>query len=46
MLLLLLERINCDDYKLTQLVNAQNNPKEKENIKQIFYVIYIGNKNI
>jgi hypothetical protein len=39
------ERINCDDYKLTQLVNAQNNPKEKENIKQIFYVIYKDERN-
>ena len=39
------ERINCDDYKLTQLVNAQNNLKEKENIKQIFYVIYKDERN-
>ena len=35
------ERINCDDYKLEELSKTnQNNSKEKELIKQIFYVIF------
>ena len=40
------ERINCDDYKLEELSKTnQNNSKEKELIKQIFYVIFKDERN-
>ena len=40
------ERINCDDYKLEEMTKMnQNNSKEKETIKQVFYVIFKEERN-
>ena len=40
-----IERINCDDYKLGELVRAQEYPKEKDQKKQVFYVIFKDERN-
>ena len=40
------ERIKCDDYKLDELSKAnQNNSKNKDPIKQVFYVIFKDERN-
>ena len=39
------ERIKCDDYKLEELIKAQDNSKEKETKKQVFYLIFKDERN-